>query len=346
MSIQVHMIVKRLWFELFMEYFIGPEHEVSDDLLFFVRQFVPSFKSSSGSINDLDPVFVKRRVAGSVPSLSDVVDWKQSFFLNFIAQIPCTLSVAVCSRGPKTDSNMRRGSSKMLAIQRVTKKVYAAPYKSRMDVKDAFMNECSYPLVYYTVNDYESNDLHLSISDNEYLCVELSITLPKEPSSEKYRNATEAVSLISVEQDNSPFPLPEDYQKVVLFQGAVPYSALVDIYQQKGQAAQNQLKSGWGRLLQSEEEQMLSRKEYIMMRGPNGKGQCQVAITEPESQLTVVDPGSKSVFRSFTSSLARSLFSEQDQEITRPNKLVCSMTYVNMPWQMITSDLMEHYSSN
>lgn len=51
----------------------------------------------------------------------------------------------------------KKSSSRMVARQRIVKKVYSAPYKSRMDVKDAFMNECSYPLVYYTVRSVASS---------------------------------------------------------------------------------------------------------------------------------------------------------------------------------------------
>ena len=323
-----------------MEYFLSPQHEVQDDLLFFVRQFVPSFKSSTGSINDLEPVFVKRRVPGVIPSLSDVVDWKSSFFLNLISQLPCTLGVSVCSRytPPKTETvlmnnesieSLDDNKSKMVANTRITKKVYAAPYKSRMDVRDAVMNECSYPVVYYTVNDYESDDLHLTITEKEYLCVELSMTLPNDPTSENYKKATECVEKISLQQDNSPFPLPSGYSKVILFQGAVSFNSLVDIYQQKGIAAQNQLRNGWGK----GGEVVGPRKEYIMMRGPQGKGQCQVAIADPEPLLEPPPTFLKTISSVFKS------ISPQDPSLPRPTSLVCSMTYVNVPLQSISTDL-------
>lgn len=257
---------------------------------------MPSHKSSSGSINDLDPVIVKRRVAGQTPALSDVIDWKQSFFLNLICQLPCTLTVSICSKSD--ESGMTRAASDMMdpsvmsgsqhdlpiprpkptmsALRRITKKVYASPYKSRMDVKDASMNECSYPLVYYSINDYESDTLHLSIAAGEYLCTELSVTIPSVHSSAAYIKASSLIAEITVEQDSEPFPLPPDYTKVILFQGAVSFKALADVYQQKGIAAANQMRSGWGR--KNSNVEVSSRIEYVLMRGPHGKGQCQGTI--------------------------------------------------------------------
>ena len=245
------------WIELFIEYFINSTHDSNDDLLFFVR-LIPLGN---------DSIFVKRKIPhAGLPPLEDLVDWKQTFFLNLISQISCTMTVAVCEKSsdttlprhlaspselllnqqsniPKTlpsshsldnlknnlestkgidmihnkipeplvvgsaptpaaeyahhmpqksNSDLLHSSNeslhassklfqpiahekrrlseknapikpnlnsdkhpstknKMIAKKRIIKKVYSAPYKSRMDVKDAFMNECSFPLVYYTV---------------------------------------------------------------------------------------------------------------------------------------------------------------------------------------------------
>jgi hypothetical protein len=143
-----------------------------------------------------------------------------------------------------------------------------------MDVKDAVMNECSYPIVYYTINEFESDTLHMNISNGEYLCAELSVTIPNSYLLEDYISATEKVSNIPIAVNSDPFPLPEDHSKVVLFQGAVSFNALSAVYQQKGVAAQVQMKSGWGKHSGSSS----SRIEYVLMRGPQGKGQCQGTV--------------------------------------------------------------------
>ncbi|KAH6586756.1 hypothetical protein BASA61_006467 [Batrachochytrium salamandrivorans] len=478
------------WFELFMDFFIKTTgFEVHDDLLFFVRQLSSSSKSSTASLPDTDIVLVKRRVPGVVPALDDIVDWKQSFFLNLISQLPCTLTVTVCTRGPATSvpptpptvtpqmsarpsevetlptlgngiqegvpvsqrppidlsensaftnhtqthngtpdvqsdisgyqngpstnpdsypsdtlinhstntngqsespelaipptSSIGRrvgGTTRMIAKRRITKKVFAAPYKCRMDVQDALMNECSFPLVYYTVNDFESHALHLPISEREYMCVELSLTVPDDQSSEAYALATDAVARISIEDDNSPFPLPPKHSKIVLFQGAVPYASLLDIYQQKGLAARSQLKSSWsslGRLSPSnssgasnsnhsptdlDPSKAASRTEYIMMRGPHGKGQCQVAITDNDNYVsssasmpkkvatTIESPVTFSDRLRFLGNVVKNQLSGGGATLgdssafgllKKPESLRCSMTYVNVPWQSISIDLLD-----
>lgn len=296
------------WFDLFIEFFIDVKGEVADDILFFVRQFVPSSKSSTGSINDLDPVFVKRRIPGQTPQLNDVIDWKQSFFLNLICQLPCTLTVAVCTKSADTDavdkdgvadlqgqantnsgsnsnSNKPKEKTGMVARKRITNKVYASPYKSRMDVKDAMMNECSFPLVFYTINDYEDENLHLTVTSGEYLCAELSVTIPKVPSREGYTRATELVSKVALDQDTDPFPLPSTHEKIIFFQGAVAFKALSDVYQQKGVAAITQMRGGWGRK-DITVSSASARTEFVLMRGPNGKGQCQGKILKTNDQTT------------------------------------------------------------
>ena len=214
------------------------------------------------------------------PALSDVIDWKQSFFLNLISQLPCTLTISICRKDDvknnrsSEDLNQRPSEEKksMVANRRITKKVYASPYKSRMDKKEASMNECSYPLIFYSVNDFTENSLHLSISASEYLCAELSLTIPKVHSTAGYVDASQNVADITVEDDSSAFPLPDSHTKVIFFQGAVSFKALSDVYQQKGISALNQMKSGWGK---KDAAPDLPRTEFILMRGPHGKDQCQ-----------------------------------------------------------------------
>lgn len=414
------------WSELFLEFFVEGGAEGNDDLLFFVKQGTGP-EGNTGPAEQ-DPIFVRRKVGKTMPSLSDIVDWKQTFFLNLIVQLPCTLTVAVCKRGSAaagskpsllsrnsdenivvvgkhntsngalnspspssstsipdnvtassspTISTTSKPKSKMIAIQRIPKTVYAAPYKSRMDVKDAFMNECSYPLVYYTVNDYESHDLHLSIRESHYLCVELSVITPETqshndgPSKWTASQGTEAIANISLEQDPTPFPVPPGCTKIVLFQGAVPYTSLLDIYAQKGLAARNQLRKSWKKLTEGTTQSTRKgsndttpppeRTEYIMMRGPHGKGQCQVAIKDDIPQVQPQDeddvfyaslggkrPGSLTdrllkfgnavktqiVAAAVAGGLGGELGGE-GEGIKKPESLRCSMTYVNVPWQSI-----------
>ncbi|CAG8633216.1 12087_t:CDS:10, partial [Racocetra fulgida] len=211
---------------LFIEYFLDSSDSKNDDLLFFVRQTNPENE-------DLDPVFVKRKPTPRVmPSLDDTVLWKETFFLNLIVQ----LTVAVCTRTPADNADGPNQKTSMTCSRKhVSKRVYALPTKSRMDIKETSM-ECSYPIIYYVIDDYEEMFEHLIVSEGEYLCVELA------------HNDT----------------------KITLFQGAASYTALLDIYKQKTANKQNRrFKMG----------PQTPPTEYIMMRGPGGKGHAQVAIT-------------------------------------------------------------------
>lgn len=136
----------------------------------------------------------------------------------------------------------------------------ASPYKSRMDIKDACTNEPAFPLIYYTVNDFERRDLHMRIRyhrrhisfphfcvlldpsssssssrdtlnrENEYLCVELSCIYPRysptggADADPQEQDIVQSISEISIDEDSNPFPdPPAGYSKTVMFQGAVPY---------------------------------------------------------------------------------------------------------------------------
>ena len=129
----------------------------------------------------------------------------------------------------------------------------------KKDIKEAGVHECSYPLIYYTINDYESADLQLEINQNQFLCVELSVIIPTNDESEF--NTTEKVKEISVSDDRTPFPLPKECFKIILFQGAVSAQSLFDVYSRKEGFYNN------------------SRVEYLLMKGPHQKGQCQGLIS-------------------------------------------------------------------
>lgn len=439
------------WLVLFMEYFLEMD-STNDDLLFFVRDpdVLADETTNNASLSACapqDPIFVKRKVNKQMPQLSHIVDWKQTFFLNLIIQLPCTLTVAVCRRLPSVrvkrdieeegvemvarggtgvsgNNKPAQSKSRMVALRRITKRVYAAPYKSRMDVKDAFMHEVSFPYIYYTVNDYESQDLHLPINPHEYLCVELSVVTPlKHRTTPTTTTPTTEDITVPIETDSTPFPVPHGYEKVVLFQGAVPYASLLDVFQQKAAAAAaaaatSGLRRSWGQIAQQQPQSQQytyrgstgsitggdQRVEYIMMRGPHGKGQCQVAIRDnsmvddnqdvinknddddendendddhsrerdgEERNRSIIsntnsNSGSYSFsdrFKIFTNTVRAGLnavagvvASDTDTGLgsggnvgqndaataaKRVESLRCSMTYVNVPWGSIISDLFD-----
>ena len=90
------------------------------------------------------------------------------------------------------------------------------------------MQECSWPLIYYTVNDFEDLGLHLSIEANQYLCVELAILIPNDTTPSEFMSNS-----FSSTTSSDPFPIPSGKKKLILFQGAVPYRSLLQVYLSK-----------------------------------------------------------------------------------------------------------------
>ncbi|KAJ2725347.1 hypothetical protein GGI07_001355 [Coemansia sp. Benny D115] len=272
------------WNSLFLQYFVESDDANHDDMLFFVRQ-ADDQAAGRTSGEEQDPVFVLRKQSppSILPPMTEVIMWKETFLLNLIVQMPCKLTVAVCRRRSK-QGTQRGGMS--VVRKHVSKRVYALPNKSRMDrPKDNVSPpECSWPYIYYVIDDYEDMFEDMFIKKGEYLCVELSARIPvpedphsAPPPSSKGDSGEKPVSVAS--QDGNVFNSVRSRLtsaasgtgtcKIVLFQGAASYSALIDNYVHR-LSSKNMLH----RL-----RKPTYTPEFIMMRGPGGKGHAQVAIT-------------------------------------------------------------------
>ncbi|KAI8324128.1 hypothetical protein GQ54DRAFT_309561 [Martensiomyces pterosporus] len=279
-------------------FFVESEDANHDDMLFFVRQIDDSDEEGNGrgSSDEQDPVFVLRKQSppNILPPISEVVMWKETFLLNLIVQMPCKLTVAVCRRRSRQGS--QRGGMSVVR-KHVSKRVYALPNKSRMDrPKDsASPPECSWPYIYYVIDDYEDMFEDMFVKKGEYLCVELSARIPVPNMPDEAAAAAAAVAVAPVKSiadniekpvsyasnDGGPFnsvrsrltssasASASDTSKIVLFQGAASFGALIDNYVHR-LSSRNML----NRL-----RKPTYPPEFIMMRGPGGKGHAQVAIT-------------------------------------------------------------------
>ncbi|KAG0198662.1 hypothetical protein BGX33_012193 [Mortierella sp. NVP41] len=317
------------WKQLFHELFVSDQSDDrNDDLLFFVQR-IPDEVENGGV--GVDPVFVKRKVKGIgreilTPEQEDVVLWKDTFFLNVIVQLQCKLTVAVCSRVSETNPATGTTKTSMTCTRKhVSKRVYASPTKSRMDVKEESV-ECSWPLIYYVIDDFEDSFEQLMVRDNEYLCVELAVTVPTartagyptattHHSSGPYPPSNPSSSSAPLTLNTShhgrnrgmthdsnwnppqsptgdglqpgrPFPgtSARGGNKITLFQGAAGFQSLLGIYQQKAA-------SKVGRRFKLGPHTVPT--EFVMMRGPGGRGHAQVAITASNvrDDLTTLDDG-------------------------------------------------------
>ncbi|KAF9584313.1 hypothetical protein BGW38_006887 [Lunasporangiospora selenospora] len=295
------------WRQLFQEFFVSESSDDrNDDLLFFVQK-IPDRDDANAEATP-DPVFVKRKIKGagllSLLSLEQeaIVLWKDTFFLNVIVQLHCKLTVAVCSRVAVINPTTGITKSSMICTRKhVSKRVYALPTKARMDVKEESV-ECSWPSIYYVIDDFEDMFEQVMVQENEYLCVELAVTIPSTnpgttPSGSSLFNPASPMSRrgsgpsspskyqdsrktghdnwdpISGEglQEGRPFPaMPTQGSKVTLFQGAAGFSNLLDIYQHKAAPK-------IGRRFKFGPHTIPT--EFILMRGPGKRGGAQVAVT-------------------------------------------------------------------
>ncbi|KAJ2770585.1 hypothetical protein GGI18_005191, partial [Coemansia linderi] len=296
--------------KLFRQYFVESEDSNHDDMLFFVRPIGDASETGGGGLKnggsvvgkraageEQDAVFVLRKQPppSILPHISEVIMWKETFLLNLIVQMPCKLTVAVCKRRSKQGGAQQRGGMSVVR-KHVSKRVYALPSKSRMDrPKDnACPPECSWPYIYYVIDDYEDMFEDMFIKKGEYLCVELSARIPVPGHAEEQLPLTSQTKPMAMadggtfgnekpvsyaSQDGNVFNSVRSRltsansatgtTKVVLFQGAASFGALIDNYVHR-LSSKNMLH----RL-----RKPAYTPEFIMMRGPGGKGHAQVAIT-------------------------------------------------------------------
>ncbi|KAJ2742249.1 hypothetical protein GGI20_004618 [Coemansia sp. BCRC 34301] len=314
------------WNKLFSQYFVESENTSHDDMLFFVRPIGEAGETGASGLNngggsvagrraageEQDAVFVLRKQSppSILPHISEVIMWKETFLLNLIVQMPCKLTVAVCKRRSKQGGAQQRGG--MSVVRRhVSKRVYALPSKSRMDrPKDnACPPECSWPYIYYVIDDYEDMFEDMFIKKGEYLCVELSARIPVPGHADDQLSLVSPTKSMSMADGGSfASEKPVSYAsqdggnvfnsvrsrltstnsatgttKVVLFQGAASFGALIDNYVHR-LSSKNMLH----RL-----RKPAYTPEFIMMRGPGGKGHAQVAITGRSSADELADLASR-----------------------------------------------------
>jgi hypothetical protein len=155
--------------------------------------------------------------------------------------------------------------------------------------------------------------------------------------------------------------------RVTLFQGAVPFSALADVFRSKSK--ENTLTKSFQRLSRTlagqSVDDMNHETHYITMRGPGGKGHAQVAIhpvnpernasscrlPSPERHSSNVSPSS--MIQGLAVALKKSVLTPSwrvpDMEQLGEHGMHCRMTYIHLNWQSIIRDLLHEfheYNSN
>lgn len=237
------------------------------------------------------PVFVRRRVQDEIPRIREPVDWPSSFLLNLICQTRYYLVVSVCNK----EFSIMEQKCRLIVQRQVIRRVYATHSEIRLGRKHEDHNPPNaYPLIYFGIENVRETFEDFAIACGQVLCVELVASFAGRDAMP--RNV-EPGSLT-----NTPTVKP-------LFQGAVDYDALRE-----------------GSMQSKTARQLLSPHSTVLMRGPNGKGMCQVVVKDQSLLFYAV------------SSLTAHL------NITSTGKnpsIQCGLVFVNLPASCLAQDLLK-----
>lgn len=257
--------------DIFQEYFIQSTDALLDDLLFFVKSNIP-IQSHSSDKNEKHPpndrIFVKRNLKnGSLPPLNDLINWKETVYLNLINQLNTKLIVSICQK------NFGASNSEMKITQSKIVSIFPSPSRIKFGSRE-MSHEFSYPYIYFNVGDFEHFfGENFLLGPGEYLCTQLILNL-----SMSLNGSNSLASSLSMSQsdlyplgsNSTQFPsigtqineLNNDkigvYQddEIPLFEGAVSFDAIWSVYLKK----------------KEESKQKKAQSYFVLMRGPNGKG--------------------------------------------------------------------------
>ncbi|CAI7924146.1 unnamed protein product [Closterium sp. NIES-53] len=215
------------------------------------------------------------QLAKVVGESADEVDWRRSFYLNLICHTEFTLTVAICSR-QDLEAHRRSSKAPVHPISKVTKRVFASPSKARIDVDTSKAQETlpSFPEICFAVDDYDNTFEAVVLEDRDHcFCVMLNAhggaAFPPDDVVEKVnpdgsrrlfrRGTSSEAKALGEATDGQP--------KITLFSGFVSYPLVRSAFQ-----GGNTGFSMWGQV-------QLPKPEKLVMRGPGGRGEADVAVS-------------------------------------------------------------------
>lgn len=253
------------WTDLFVRHFLfqtEKRHTIDcDDLLFFVRK--KHVKGSSRVMPKYETeIEVFRKDSRKLPIGDPDVDWEETVYLNLVIhQFDYTLTLAICTRtSPKELQVLRRHSQK----------VYASPSRRKMDTKGE-SEEITYPHICFMVDNFDEVFHDILVRDGEMVCVEL----------------------VASDRDGSV--------QGVIFLGSIRYDALKKVYDARVSLGWRALRTVRDFVIVQFQQSSLSTKvaqrmsfglfssggpstrcEFVRMKGPQGKGHAEMAVTKPK----------------------------------------------------------------
>ncbi|KAH8401490.1 hypothetical protein KR009_005860 [Drosophila setifemur] len=234
------------WTDLFVRHFLfqtEPVHSIdSDDLLFFVRK--KHVKSSSRHMPKFETeVEVFRKDSRKLPIGDPDVDWEETVYLNMVIhQFDYTLTLAICTR---------TSPKELQVLRRHSQRVYASPSRRKMDTKGEG-EEITYPHICFMVDNFDEVFSDILVRDGEMVCVEL----------------------VANDKDGAV--------QGVIFLGSIRYDALKKVYDARQSSLSSKVAQRMSFGLFSSGAGVQTRCEFVRMKGPQGKGHAEMAVTKPK----------------------------------------------------------------
>ncbi|XP_053680273.1 uncharacterized protein LOC128731193 [Anopheles nili] len=233
------------WTDLFVRHFLfqsEPEHSIDCDDLLFFVR-KKHIKSSSRSMPRYETeIEVFRKDSRKLPIGDPDVDWEETVYLNLVIH---QFNYTL------TLAICTRTSPKELQVlRRHSQKVYASPSRRKMDTKGD-SEEITYPHICFMVDNFDEVFHDILVRDGEMVCVEL----------------------VATDRDGSV--------QGVIFLGSIRYDALKRVYDARQSSLGSKVaqRMSFG-LFSSGGPQ--TRCEFVRMKGPQGKGHAEMAVTKPK----------------------------------------------------------------
>ncbi|XP_055390567.1 uncharacterized protein KIAA0930 homolog isoform X2 [Condylostylus longicornis] len=234
------------WTDLFVRHFLfqtEPVHNMdSDDLLFFVRK--KHVKGTSRHMPKFETeVDVYRKDSRKLPIGDPDVDWEETVYLNMVIhQFNYTLTLAICTR---------TSPKELQVLRRHSQRVYASPSRRKMDTKGE-NEEMTYPHICFMVDNFDEVFSDILVRDGEMVCVEL----------------------VASDKDGAV--------QGVIFLGSIRYDALKKVYDARQSSLSSKVAQRMTFGLFSSGAGVQTRCEFVRMKGPQGKGHAEMAVTKPK----------------------------------------------------------------
>ncbi|XP_053657596.1 uncharacterized protein LOC128706681 [Anopheles marshallii] len=233
------------WTDLFVRHFLfqsEPEHSIDCDDLLFFVR-KKHIKGSSRAMPRYETeIEVFRKDSRKLPIGDPDVDWEETVYLNLVIH---QFNYTL------TLAICTRTSPKELQVlRRHSQKVYASPSRRKMDTKGD-SEEITYPHICFMVDNFDEVFHDILVRDGEMVCVEL----------------------VATDRDGSV--------QGVIFLGSIRYDALKKVYDARQSSLGSKVAQRMSFGLFSTGGPQ-TRCEFVRMKGPQGKGHAEMAVTKPK----------------------------------------------------------------